>query len=669
MGHTSLSRPFLLLLAAAFSLLIVFAARLTYIFEGFSEQGAVLTKSIRGTAHLNQELRARISQQVTLVGNQFDSIDSSFPEEFIALDQTIGHIQIEYLKLDIGERERLTVESIKTLQSELGVAGLQVFELLRSGKTARARIHVTAIESTQKEIQQRFEELHDLQMDKLQSLQNQLNQSVSTSFLTVYGLAGGVLLTMAIFMSLLRQRVISPVKSLYQATILIRKGDFSARASISQSHEIGQVARGFNFMAESLAQSYGDLERKVADRTLEVQQLQQDIVQTAKMSAVGQMISGVAHELNNPLTVIMGFTDLRRNKLTKIGGDPEEIALMGELFSQSDRCRKIVANLLQFARKVTPEREAIWLNDLIDQVLRLREYEFQTRNVVFVREYAAAKPKVYADKNGLQQILLNLINNAYDSICDTHRGGTIWIRTKALADKVSIEILDDGTGIRAPERVFEPFYTTKEVGKGTGLGLGVCYGIVKEHDGEIAADNWERGARFTVTLPFGTDPESTRSHLRSDEPSTLGQRYRALVIDDEPPIVKLQTMLLSSIGLDAFGVSSGEEAIRFLQTGDVDVVISDIRMPGPVDGLALFKWLEQNRPELTGRFVFVTGDSVGLSTGELLSEYSIPHIEKPFEVDVYTATIRQILEGRTPIVHEKVNVNSLPGRDPASLVL
>jgi signal transduction histidine kinase/FixJ family two-component response regulator len=604
------------------------------------------------------------------VGDQLDSIDSSFPEKFLALDYTVGHIQTEYLKLDIGERERLTVESIKTLQSELGVAGLQVFEWLRSGKMTDARNQLAAVERTQKEIQERFDELHDLQMDKLQSIQNQLNQSVSTSFLTVYGLAGGVLLTLAIFISLLRRRVILPVKSLHQATTRIRDGDFSARASISQSHEIGQVARGFNFMAESLAQSYADLERKVADRTREVQQLQQDIVQTAKMSAVGQMISGVAHELNNPLTVIMGFTELRRNRLSKIGGDPDELKLMEELYSQSDRCRKIVANLLQFARKVTPEIEAIWLNDLIDQVLGLREYEFKTRNVVFVREYATPNPKVYADKNGLQQVLLNLINNAYDSICDTHRAGTIWIRTNVLGERVSIEILDDGTGIRDPERVFEPFYTTKEVGKGTGLGLGVCYGIVKEHNGEITADNWERGARFTVTIPFGTKPESSRSKLSADEPSALGKRYRALVIDDEVTIVKLQMMLLSSIEVDAFGLSSGEEAIHFLQSRrDIDLVISDIRMPGRVDGLGLFKWLEQNRPDLIGRFVFVTGDSVGLVTGELLNENSIPYVEKPFKVEVYTRTIRQILERCEPTADDKVNVDTLRRCDPATLVL
>jgi signal transduction histidine kinase len=643
MQPSRLSRPFLLLLGIAFSLVVAFTISLTYVFSGLSRQGADLTTSIRATSRLNEELRSGIGQQVSLVRKQLDRVDPAFPEEFIALDNTIGQTQIEYLKLDIGKQERLTVERIKSLQAELGVESLFFFELLRQGKSAQARVHLAAIEGSQKQIQESFEELHNLQMDKLESVEGQLDRSISTGFRTIYGLASGLLIATLIFLSLLRNRVLAPVNAIHEATIRVRDGDLSARADVWRLDEIGQVAQGFNFMSESLLHSYADLEGKVEERTNQIRQLQQEIVQTAKMSAVGQMISGVAHELNNPLTVIMGFTELTRLKHASPGGDPDELKLMNDVYLQADRCRKIVANLLQFARKAKPEFENIRANDLAEQVLKLREYEFQTRNVSLVREYDDGNPEFCADKNSVQQVLLNLINNAYDAIRETDRAGTIWVRTQGLDDGVKFEVMDDGTGLSEPERIFEPFYTTKEVGRGTGLGLSVCYGIIKEHNGAITAANWEKGARFTVTLPYARDKAPNLPPLQTEKAAPSGVHRTALVVDDEPAIVELQRSFLAALGVEAFGVKSGQEAIRFLENRQVDLIISDVRMAGPVDGLKLLNWLEHDRPDLRDRFIFVTGDSVGLTTGEL-GRQSVPHIEKPFTFAGYAGVVREVLE-------------------------
>jgi len=196
----------------------------------------------------------------------------------------------------------------------------------------------------------------------------------------------------------------------------------------------------------------------------------------------------------------------------------------------------------------------------------------------------------------------------------------------------------------APERIFEPFYTTKEVGRGTGLGLSFCYGIVKEHNGEITGGNWEKGARFTVTLPYASDKMIGRAGPQTEKPAPPGPRRTALVVDDEPAIVDLQTSFLAAMGIDACGVTSGQEAIQFLQERNVDLIISDVRMAGPVDGLKLFRWLEQDRPTLKDRFIFVTGDSVGLTTGELLGPQSVPHIEKPFTFALYAGIVRTVLD-------------------------
>jgi signal transduction histidine kinase/ActR/RegA family two-component response regulator len=645
MRTKSLSRSFFLLLAAAFSLAVMFTVRLTFVFSAISKEGAALGRNFRATSRLNEQLRAGIAREVNSVRTQLDKIDPAFAEKFAELDQVVAQTQIEYLKLDIGTQERSDVEKMRSLQSELGVESFQVYQRLRSGDLAGAKTKLASIENIQAQIDALFERLHNLQMDKLQSVQNQLDRVVDTAFVTIYALAGGLLLTLAIVMTLLRRRVLSPVNSIYRATVRLTNGDFSARAPVSRLDEIGTVAQGFNFMAESLVQSYEDLERKVEERTGEVKKLQQEIVQTAKMSAVGQMISGVAHELNNPLTVIMGFSELGKMRLEASGGDPEQIRQFEEMYSQSERCRKIVANLLQFARKTTPRFEPIDINELVEKVLQLREYEFQTRNVKFLREYDRTNPRLTGDKNAIQQVLLNLINNAYDSIREAGTDGTIRVRTFSDGAYVVFEVIDNGTGIREPDHLFEPFYTTKEVGLGTGLGLSVCYGIVKEHHGEITAGNWSGGARFTVRLPACTGETVSEVAEQPRLQPALPRRYTALVVDDETSIVDLQRSFLQTIGVEPVGVHSGADAIGFLRKQTVNIIISDLRMSGEVDGMELFEWVRQNRPELEKRFLFVTGDSIGLSTGKLLRQCSAPYLQKPFSLEAYSRVIRTLLEG------------------------
>jgi signal transduction histidine kinase/CheY-like chemotaxis protein len=644
MAVSSISRTFLLLLVIAFSVVVIFTARLAYVYADFSNQGTGLVQNLQTTSLLSQELQRGVRDQIDLLDRQFNLADPAFPDQLRSLHYALSQKQNEYLKLNIGEQERLIVENIRTLQIEMTVLSFQAFELLRSGDRAKAALRLANVEILQQQIDVAFEELYWLQMNKLQTLHQQLSGTVSTAFLTAYGLVGGLIIVLFIFMTLLRKRVLVPLKAIHEAINRIRQGNFSARAPVNDNDEIGQVAQGFNFMAASLAESYADLEHRVEERTRELQQLQQQFVQAAKMSAVGQLISGVAHELNNPLTVILGYTELATADLTATGGDPKQIQLMRDLHFQADRCRKIVANLLQFARQVKPDLQRCMINELMEQVIQLREYEFSTRNIILVREFDPTNPALYADTNKIQQIVLNLLNNAYDAIREKNGGGTIWVRTRALEESVCFEIQDSGTGIAEPNRIFDPFYTTKEVGQGTGLGLSVCYGLVQDHQGKIQAENWKNGARFTVTLPIGKSEETLQLPAKSEARELPKSDHFVLIVDDEKLLVDLQTSFLALMNIESTGVNSGEEAIRFLQDKSVSLIISDIRMPGLVDGIQLYDWVVKNRVELRKRFLFVTGDSVKLINGELLENLSVPHIGKPFSLEEYSCIVRQLLE-------------------------
>jgi two-component system, NtrC family, sensor kinase len=243
-----------------------------------------------------------------------------------------------------------------------------------------------------------------------------------------------------------------------------------------------------------------------------LRQTQEQLLQSEKMAAVGQLISGVAHELNNPLTAILGYSQLLK---AEEGQNGRGVDYLEKLYKQAQRTHHIVQNLLSFARQHKPERGSVQINRVLEDTLALREYDLKRNEIRIHRELDPKLPQVAADFHQLQQVFLNIVNNAVDAV--TERGGRgsrgeIRIRTSVTGNKLQIEFTDNGPGVKNPHRVFDPFYTTKPVGKGTGLGLSICYGIVKEHGGEIEVqDAPAGGATFTITLPLtapGAEPVS-----------------------------------------------------------------------------------------------------------------------------------------------------------------
>jgi signal transduction histidine kinase len=648
MRSAPISKLFLLLLSTTFLLVVLFSVRFTYKFAQFSAEASTHAQSLQDTSKLNRRLRDKLNEQINLVYQQLEYVDPAFPSRFSAINFELGDEQTLYLKLNIGPEERLTVERIKTLQSELALQGLQIHHQLQSNNRTQAVLRLGEMKTVENKISTEFAGLNTFQTNKLRAVQDQLNETVSFASSATYGLATYLLVTLLAFTILLRRRVLQPLRAVLDCVNKVRHGDFSARAPARRQDELGQLAHGFNFMAESLAESYASLEQKVEERTKQLQDLQQQLIQSAKMSAVGRMLSGMAHELNNPLTVIMGHTELAGRRLIAAGADSAEVEFMENLHEQGQRCRRIVANLLQFARQEPPRLEAVRLNDLVEQALQLREFELKTRNIELIREFDSANTIFCVDRNKIVQIVLNLLNNAHDAIREEGRPGKIWVRTSADDKKVRLEFSDNGTGLREPERVFDPFYTTKEVGQGTGLGLSVCYGIVEEHAGSIRAENWEQGARFTILLPIGT---ATPTKILTDQKEAMSQprqKYKALVVDDEATLVNMQTSFLAEIGVAADGVGSGAEAILYLQSHQVDIVISDVRMPGAVDGIELYKWVGRNRPNLIKHFLFVSGDMIGMNGGEFFLQSTVPRIQKPFVWDDYSSLVQQMLDQRPP---------------------
>jgi PAS domain S-box-containing protein len=266
----------------------------------------------------------------------------------------------------------------------------------------------------------------------------------------------------------------------------------------------GSVAR-FVVHLSSMREERGDSSSAVVVMTdvTEASLLQAKLAHTEKMAALGQLVSGVAHEVNNPLSAIVGFSDLLLENPELPEFAREEL---GVILQEAERTRLIVQNMLRFAREMPAQREPVQINLVLRQTLELRSYGLAGRNVEIVERLAENLPVVVADPHQLEQVFLNVLNNAFDAIEQVGRRGRIEVETKFRSENIEIYFRDNGPGISNPDRIFEPFFTTKPVGKGTGLGLSICYGIVHAHMGEIVCQNnaGAEGCTFVIRLPAAT---------------------------------------------------------------------------------------------------------------------------------------------------------------------
>ncbi len=386
--------------------------------------------------------------------------------------------------------------------------------------------------------------------------------------------------------------------------------------------------------------------------------LRQQLIQSEKLSAIGELISGIAHELNNPLTGVMGYSQLlqlrhdlddrARDNLLKINN----LAL---------RCQKIVQNLLSFARKQKPERTLCDINEILERTVELRSYELQVNNIDINLDLDRHLPRTIADAHQLQQVFLNNITNAEQAMLDSHGRGQLAIRTRVNPQNsfITIEISDDGPGI--PEahltRIFDPFFTTKEVGKGTGLGLSLSYGIIKEHGGNISARSKPgEGSTFVIELPVIVRLKDEKRPAPALIPQALlfenlVRDKTVLVVDDEKYILDFFTEVFHMFPMRVDTAANGRIAMEKMLGTDYDLIITDFKMP-QMSGKELFDWIMQNRPHLAGRIIFVTGDTVSSETRSFFEDKSNRYLAKPFKIEEVKEVIQHTLESAGKSVPE-----------------
>jgi two-component system NtrC family sensor kinase len=430
------------------------------------------------------------------------------------------------------------------------------------------------------------------------------------------------------------------------------------------------------------------LMRDVSDRKqLEDQSrdLYSQLLQAEKMAALGTTISGVAHELNNPLATILTWSE----RLAERDLDASTRRGVENIFREAERAARIVRNLLTFARKRHTTRTMVDINQVVRETLALRAYEQRVTNISVIDALAAGVPSVFADPHQIQQVLLNLVINAEQAMLTSNGRGTLMVRTwqESGRDSIVLEVNDDGPGVPEDVRtkIFDPFFTTKEVGKGTGLGLTVAYAIVEEHGGRMwVVSEPGEGASFFVELPvaggkikiaeapadmrdgeIGLVPDlaaadvPVRSRLTPPGGRTA-PRVQMMVtpqatatarLDSQAVLIVEDEAALASAMAEAFGdagflvdrAGDGEEALARVEGGHYDLIVSDLKMPR-MDGIQLFGALRDRHPALAARIMFVTGDVIGTDAERFLADSGCRWLAKPFRLGELLRIAREVMK-------------------------
>jgi two-component system, NtrC family, sensor kinase len=371
--------------------------------------------------------------------------------------------------------------------------------------------------------------------------------------------------------------------------------------------------------------------------------LQEQLIQSEKMSAIGQLIAGVAHDLNNPLASVVGFSDF----LAEAGEIPSSLREPLQVIRQeAERAATIVKNLLSFARRQEGERTRLPVRTLLDSTLALLRNQLMAYKVEATLEVEPGLPDIEVSPNQIKQVFVNIINNACQAIATDAPSGRIWITAKRVHDSVAVSVKDSGPGMpeEIASRVFEPFFTTKPEGTGTGLGLSISQGIVKEHGGRITLETPSGGgATFTVELPLPAEAARAES---APLPATEAPQLSILVVDDEPHILHYMRATLESWGHTVEVASDGTYALERALAGTFDVIICDLRMPH-LSGREMYTKLARQDPRVAERIIFATGDTVRGDTLQFLERLGRPYLRKPFTLAELRAALGHA--GKQPV--------------------
>ena len=522
-------------------------------------------------------------------------------------------------------------------------------------------------------------------------------RAVNTRFEQMAGLApeeSGKLKTLEEWIARLAEQAVEPAQFSERWRDLARNIQGGVREPLQMALPVPRVLeRAARPVLDSIGRHVGRVE---IYRDLTAQRVfHSKMLQTEKLAALGQMVSGVAHELSSPLTSILGYSQ-RLLVGTSALGQTEEVR---QIHQEAERAASILRQLLSNARETIPERQLVSLNQVMMRATELQRFALAAEKIRLELDLDPALPFVQGDAGQLQQVLINLLSNARHALAERNQGGIIRLRTRRAGDRrVLMEVEDSGPGIpqAIQARIFDPFFTTKPAGVGTGLGLSIVLSVVREHGGQVRLQSPPRGgALFQIEFPAASErqqEEANKTHAREagnrsrerksslveemqlasaqdtqtdrfakaantgavqfagaehvpSAPYGAAKRPSVLVVEDEPTVARLIADVLEDEGMHVDVLLDGREALDVAARESYDLVICDMKMPG-LDGQHFYRALARKDNSLRERFLFVTGDVMAAHTREFLRRNKLPHVAKPFRVEELTEKVHAVLETR-----------------------
>jgi C4-dicarboxylate-specific signal transduction histidine kinase/CheY-like chemotaxis protein len=638
-----------LVLMGAFAVLLVLSS-------GMRNDLGRATDAFIEEQDIADELLRAVSRQLVAASFFGQLQDQSHMEDFRSAGDEVYDGIRRYLGGTMTPAQRLQLESVKEQHERMEVAAAQASDQFLHGRETDGHRYADAMIAHSRLLQHELDTFLGMREQDLVALRERQAATFGYVYLAAGALAILLITGFIITASFLNRRIRAPLEALMNATTRIASGDLQSRVQSRYNDEFAAVAENFNHMTARLADTNLEIEQRNAQLQTAVDTLkamQAELIQTEKLSAMGRLMAGLAHELNNPLASVLGYAELLDKHLggpeSNIGDRTEvRAALVQPLLEQAVRARALVRDFLQYARQDHAGLSGVRLHDALDVIVRLRAFAFKQAGLgIHLDEDAEAC--VNAKPQRLEQIFLNLTNNAFDAM--KPRGhGTLHVSSRTQNDFVTVCFVDDGPGFEFPDRIFEPFFTTKPVGAGTGLGLTIVHQFMEEFGGSVRAENRPEGG-VRITLRFhaaAADAVIDAGVVTRVAPTDLIRDARILVVEDEAPLRQLQQRLLERLGATVTLANDAHEAQWLIDSNVFDLIVSDVRMPGTLSGVDLFRWIEKARPHLANRFLLVTGDV----TGEDIAEFALYHgdrvLNKPFLMQDYVDTMNRVLASPVP---------------------
>ncbi|MGH9714997.1 MAG: hybrid sensor histidine kinase/response regulator [Candidatus Acidiferrales bacterium] len=585
-------------------------------------------QQLKGTLVLETQILAGHERTEHAFWEAYYSTDSNTIHEFEASSRAFDQILDHFMSFPFPEENWEGVSELHRLEAKFQEQTKHLMAGRRDPAADDAQLRqVNPLSSA---IDAELRHLEDSQIQHLAELNVQRGLLSSGLNAMLLAFAGFIVLVSLWFRRAHVSHLWSHVEGLRRMVSEVRRGNLSITGEIPQSVELGSLVGGFLEMAGELREMRDSLEIKVLERTVELEQAHAELLQSAKLASLGQLVSGVAHEINNPLTSILGFSEVL---LGRAGTDAAAQGPLRTIRHEALRLRHLVANLTTFARRAPHRTVRMDLRQVLARLTDMRNYQLQANNI----SLHVASPKksiwVNGDPDQLLQVMLNFVLNSEQAVKSCRERGDIWIACGRSGESAWFSVRDNGCGM-SPElldHIFEPFFTTRSPGEGTGLGLSISYGIIRQHGGIIDLESEAgKGTTIVAKIPLvATEPvDDQPEKLPAGAKERARVEKHALVIDDEQGILEMVSDALVRINCRTTALSDSAGVKAALEREKFDLVLCDLKMPGQ-NGFEVYRLIRETRPELAARFILMTGNIADAEkyTEELAEVFLLP---KPF---------------------------------------